>query len=115
MKERLHKNKKYLSLFYDKLDSLLENFSDEEIGIIIRAAALYELEGKKTTMEDRALQIAVSGIYTDIDISTKKANEFSQQQREKAKGRWSRDKSAGMTPEEMDADIDQFCPRSKKE
>ena len=48
-------NKKSFQLFYDNIEPVIENFSDEEIGKIIRAVATYEMYGEITEFEDRAL------------------------------------------------------------
>lgn len=78
MIERIHKNKKYLSLFYDKCDTLIENYSDEEIGAIMRAAITYELTGEKKAMSERVLQVTVNSIFNDIDLSTANADKKSE-------------------------------------
>lgn len=113
MGERIHKNKKFLSLFYDSAESLIDNFNDSELGEIMRAAIEYEFTGEKKQLSDRALQIQLNSICKEIDLSTAKADENSKKQSDRAKGRWSKQQKdvSEMTPEEMDADIEEMFNR----
>lgn len=87
MTEPIHKNKKFMSLFYDKCRTLVDNFSDEEIGQIMRAAIHYELTGEKPDINDRLIQVTVTGLYTDIDLSTAAADKRSKINRENRLGK----------------------------
>lgn len=113
--ERIHRNKKFLSLFYDTAELLIENFNDEELGEIIRAAIVYEFTGEKTELSDRVLQVQLSNICKEIDLSTKAADERSQKQRKKIQDYWDKQKKekTEMTQAEIDADIDQRFPLHK--
>lgn len=113
MKDRLHPNKKYLALFYDRCETLISEFEDEEIGAIVKCAINYELYGEKPTLTDRTLSVMCRTLYTDIDIMTQKANERSETNRKSALGRWSKDKSEGMTEAEIDAEVDSMFPKHK--
>lgn len=110
----IHSNKCYLALFYNRCEMLDEAYNDEEIGRIIRAAIKYELYGEQPDIKDRALMVMCGFLCKDIDIATNKANDYSEKQRQKALARHRRDLSAGMTEEEMDAEINSMFPRSKK-
>lgn len=113
-KSFIHTNKKYLALMYDKCESLDDEFTDEEIGRIIRASIRYELWGEQPEEMERALSVQFRGISKDIDVMTDKANVYSEAQRQKALAKYAkRDKSAGMTDAEMDAEIDAMFPRRK--
>ena len=115
MRERIHKNKKYLSLFYDTAELLIDNFADDaELGAIIRAAIIYELTGEKAELSDRALQIQLNNLCKEIDLSSKAADEKSDKQRKKIQEYWDRKKEPReMTQEEIDADIDARFPLHK--
>lgn len=114
MKRRIHSNKKYLALFYDKCEMLMSQFNDAEIGEILKGAIKYELYGEKPELEDRALSVMCSALCVDVDIMTQKANEKSKSGRDSAYARWGKiDKSAGMTEAEMDAEIDEAFPHHK--
>lgn len=121
MIEPIHKNKKWLSLFYDKCINLIENFSDEEIGAIMRSAITYELTGEKADIQDRLITVTVNPIYNDIDMSTRLADENSRRQSERAKkprkkkgvygAEMVSDKDAeDMTQAEIDAEVDRLFP-----
>ena len=112
-KKPIHGNKKYLALFYDKCELLIEEqFTPAEIGEIVIAAIKYELYEEDTHFEDRYLRMAYKGIRTDIDISTAKADKRSISNRKNAAKRW--DKSQNMTSEEMDAEINAMFPRKNQ-
>ena len=109
MRDRIHKNKKFMSLFYDSAESLIDNFTDAEVGEIMRSAIEYELTGEKRQLSDRALQIMLNTLCKEIDLSSAKADQNSAKQRERACSRWEKqrkDNSFEMSPEEMDADIE---------
>lgn len=122
MTEPIHRNKKFMALFYDKCQNLVENFSDEEIGAVVRAAIHYEFTGEKPEIEDRLILVTVNPIYNDIDMSTEKADENSKKQSDRAKGRGKKkkglyganlvsDKDAeDMTQDEIDDEIDRLFP-----
>lgn len=115
MSDRIHRNKKYMAIFYDRCEQLDRSFTDAEIGEIVRGAIRYELKGEKPEIADRALSVMCSTLCADIDIMTAKADKWSATQSKRVKeGRWGkRDKSEGMTLDEMDAEIDSMFPRSK--
>lgn len=108
-----HGNKQFIPLFYDKCKLLDEQYTDSEIGQIVRAAIRYDLRNEIPSFDDRAILVAFSTIQMDIDLATEKANKKSEIYRRNAQSR-NRDKSQGMTLEEMDAEIDNTFPRSKK-
>ena len=121
MIEPVHKNKKFLSLFYDKCRNLIENFNDEEIGQIIRAAITYELTGSKPEISDRLILVTVNPIYHDIDMSTEAADKNSKRQSDRARkprkksglygaGLVSDKDADDMTQQEIDDEIDMLFP-----
>lgn len=126
MKEPIHKNKKFLSLFYDKCENLVKNFSDEEIGAILRAAITYELTGEKPEIEDRLILVTVNPIYNDIDMSTEAADKNSKRQSDRAKGKGKKKRGLyganivsdrdpeEMTEAEIDDEIDRLFPLSNR-
>lgn len=126
MKEPIHKNKKFLSLFYDKCENLVDNFTDEEIGKIVRAAITYEFTGEKPEIDDRLILVTVNPIYNDIDMSSAAADKNSKRQSERARLRGKKKKGLyganivsdkdpeDMTQEEMDDEIDRLFPLTNK-
>ena len=114
MSSTIHPNKKYLTLFYDKCETLIENFTDEEIGKIIKAAIAYDMNGIESEFDDRALKVQFSAIRKDIDLTTEKANKRSESNRANINKRYVRDKSENMTDAEMDAEIEAMFPRQRK-
>ena len=80
-------NKKSFQLFYDNIEPVIENFSDEEIGKIIRAVATYEMYGEITEFEDRALQISYNQIKGSLDRNMGKFLERCEQNRKNRNGK----------------------------
>ena len=80
-------NKKSFQLFYDNIEPVIENFSDEEIGKIIRAVATYEMYGEITEFEDRALQISYNQIKGSLDRNMEKFQEMCERNRGNRNGK----------------------------
>ena len=112
MKQRIHDNKKYLAIFYDRCDTLTSQYTDAEIGKIIRAAIQYELYGERTELDDRALNVMLCTLFTDSDIMTEKANDRSKKNKYAADTRWKKDKATEQSEEEMDEEIRRDFPPS---
>ena len=68
-------NKKSFHLFYDNIEPVIENFTDEEIGKLFRAVSIYEMYGEITEFEDRALQISYNQIIGSLDRNMGKYQE----------------------------------------
>ena len=126
MTEPIHRNKKFMALFYDKCENLYDNFTNEEVGEIVKAAIHYEFTGEQPEIEDRLIRVTLKPIYNDIDMSTKKADDNSKKQSDRAKGRGKKkhgiyganlvsDKDADdMTQEEIEDEIDRLFPLTSK-
>ena len=67
MTEYRDTTKKSFQLFYDAVESMLENFSDEEVGMLFRAIASYEMYGEIPAFEDRAMQMTFNQFRSALD------------------------------------------------
>lgn len=117
-----HPNKKFIAIFYDKCQTLIDDFTDEEVGQLIKAAIAYDIGGESPDFSDRAMRVHFAAIKKDIDLTTQKADKLSVanrnnvnkrwQEKNSEKKRWQDKSSDEMTLEEMDADIDMRFPRT---
>lgn len=108
-----HPNKKYIAIFYDKCETLFEDFTNEEAGQIIKAAIAYDIGGHVPEFEDRAMRVYFAGIKKDIDLTTDKANKRSETNRQNVKNRWKDKPAEEMTEEEIDNDIARLIAEGK--
>lgn len=84
-KEIQRPNKKGIYLFYKTIIDILEDNSDEEVGNLIRAAAMYELYGELPNYTDRYMISQFKRLKCDIDLSMNKWDSKSQQNAENGK------------------------------
>ena len=59
--------KKSFKLYYDGVESMLEMFSDEEVGALFRAISSYEMYGEIPTFQDRAMQMTFNQFKSTLD------------------------------------------------
>ena len=111
-RQPIHANKKYIALFYDKCEMLLDKFSDEEAGKILKAVMNYELYGIEPAETDRTLDIFITAMCHECDLTIKKFSDKSAKAKAAINKRW--EDKREMTQEEIDAEIDRMFPRTVK-
>lgn len=67
MTEYRQPKKKSFKLFYDTVESLLENFNDEEVGALFRAISSYEMYGEVPVFSDRAMMMVFNQFKITLD------------------------------------------------
>lgn len=61
-----------MMLFFDEWMELLEDYSMEEIGELLRASLMYGAHGEVTEFEDRAMRTAFRRMMQSIDNDSKR-------------------------------------------
>ena len=73
-------NKKAMHIFYKTIIDILDDNSDEEVGSLFRAAAMYELYGDMPDYTDRYMLSQFKRLKSDIDLSMDKWKKKSETQ-----------------------------------
>ncbi len=72
MTEYRQPKKKSFQLFYDTVESMLENFDNEEVGALFRAVAKYEMYGEIPAFSDRGMNMIFNQFKGSLDRNMEK-------------------------------------------
>lgn len=82
MTEYRQPKKKSFKLFYDTVESLLDNFNDEEVGALFRAISSYEMYGEIPDFSDRAMLMVFNQFKSALDRNMESYNKQCETNRE---------------------------------
>lgn len=85
------KDMNVLFLHHARLEQMDKFMTNEEIGMLVRAAYKYDRFGEDTEFDDRALSMAFISLKNDADFNRKKYQDTCKKREEAVKKRWEKE------------------------